>query len=53
MTNKEGHGKEGTVIAIIKGAKSEDIIACLKKMPQEMRDKVKHITLDMAIVYTL
>lgn len=48
VINKAGHGKRGTLVAIIKGTKSEDIVKCLKKIPQEQRDQVENITLDMA-----
>lgn len=48
VINKSGHGKRGTLVAIIKGTKSEDIVKCLKKIPQEQRELVANITLDMA-----
>lgn len=48
LTNKKGHGKKGTVAAIIKGTKAEDIITVLKAIPQEIRNQVKEVTLDMA-----
>jgi transposase len=48
VINKSGHGKRGTLVAIIKGTKSENIVKCLKKIPQELRDMVQNITLDMA-----
>ena len=48
VINKAGHGKRGTLVAIIKGTKSEDIVKCLKKIPQEQREQVENITLDMA-----
>ena len=48
VINKSGHGKRGTLVAIIKGTKSEDIVKCLKKIPLEQREQVKSITLDMA-----
>ena len=48
VINKDGHGKHGTLVAIIKGTKAEDIVNCLKKIPQELRDLVENITLDMA-----
>jgi len=48
VINRSGHGKGGTLIAIIKGTKSEKIVKCLKKIPQELRDRVENITLDMA-----
>lgn len=48
VTNKDGHGKQGTVIAMIKGTKSEEVCKYLKKIPEGKRHKVKNITLDMA-----
>lgn len=48
VINRSGHGKQGTLVAIIKGTKSEDIVHCLNKIPQEQREQVKSITLDMA-----
>ena len=48
ITNKAGRGKKGTIVACIKGTKSEDIINVLKKIPLSSRRKVKEITLDMA-----
>ncbi|WP_333558733.1 transposase, partial [Bacteroides xylanisolvens] len=36
------------MIAVIQGTKADDIIAVLTKMPQELRNQVKEITLDMA-----
>jgi len=46
ITSKKG--KKGTLIASIKGTKSQDIINILEKIPLEERKKVKEITLDMA-----
>jgi transposase len=48
VTNKAGRGKKNTIIACINGTKSEDIIKVLKRIPPEIRMKVKEITLDMA-----
>ena len=48
VTNKKGKSKQGTIIACIKGTRSEDIINVLEKLPLELRGKVKEITLDMA-----
>ena len=48
ITNKEKKGKKGTLVASVKGTKSEDIIKGLAKIPLEKRKKVKEITLDMA-----
>jgi transposase len=48
LTNKAGKGKNGTLIASIKGTKSEDIINVIKKIPLSKRLMVKEISLDMA-----
>ncbi|WP_296437214.1 transposase [Winogradskyella sp.] len=48
ITNKKGKSKQGTMVACIKGTRSEDIIKVLEKLPLEARKKVKEITLDMA-----
>jgi len=48
ITNKAGKGKQGTIIASIKGTKSKDIIEILKKIPKEKLSIVEEITLDMA-----
>jgi len=48
LTNKSGKGKQGTLVASIKGTKSKDIINILTKIPLSERLKVKEVTLDMA-----
>lgn len=48
ITNKEGKGKSGTLVAVVMGTKADDIEAVLKKLPLEKRLLVKEITLDMA-----
>ncbi len=48
VTNKSGHGKKGTLVASVRGTRSQDIIQVLKKLPVEQRLKVKEVTLDMA-----
>lgn len=48
VTNKNGRGKKGTLVACIKGTKSQDIIDVLSLIPLEKRKSVKEITLDMA-----
>jgi len=48
VTNKNGKGKKGTLVACIKGTKSQDIIDVLSLIPLEKRKTVKEITLDMA-----
>ncbi len=48
VTNKNGRGKNGTLVASIKGTLSKDIVSVLEKIPQQKRNLVKEVTLDMA-----
>ncbi len=48
VTNKAGLGKQGSLVATIKGTKTKDIIAVLEKIPRFKRSLVKEVTLDMA-----
>lgn len=48
VTNKNGKGKKKTLVAVVKGTKSQDIIDVLNKIPLEKRKSAKEITLDMA-----
>lgn len=48
LTNKSGKGKKKTLVAVIKGTKSQDIIDVIQNIPLEDRKKVKEVTLDMA-----
>lgn len=48
VTNKNGRGKSGSLIACIKGTLAKDIADVLKEMPLELRKKTKEVTLDMA-----
>ena len=48
ITNKDGHGKKGTLVAMIRGAKAEEVCKRLNKIPEGRRKKVRNITLDMA-----
>ncbi len=48
ITNKQARGKKGSIVAILNGTKSEDIIPVLLKIPAHVRNKVQEITLDLA-----
>jgi transposase len=48
ITNKQFHGKKRALVAMIQGTKSKDVAAILLKIPEEKRNTVKEITLDMA-----
>ena len=48
IINKDKHGRKGSIVAVIKGTKAEDVIAVLMLIPEDIRRQVKEITLDMA-----
>jgi transposase len=47
VTNKAACGKQGSLIAMVKGTKSEEVISHLMLLPRNKRLKVKEITLDL------
>lgn len=48
ITNKEAKGRKGSIVAIIRGTKAEEVIEVLLKIKDRLRRKVKEVTLDMA-----
>lgn len=48
VTNPQKHGKKGTLVAIIRGTKSEDVIKALEKIHISKRKLVQEITLDLS-----
>lgn len=48
VTSKAGKGQKNSLVAIVKGTKSETVIEHLLRLPKRLRDKVTEITLDMA-----
>ena len=48
VTNKKGKGKQGSLVASIKGTLTKNIVKVLSKLPLELRKTVKEVTLDMA-----
>ena len=48
LSNKAGHGREGTIIAMVRGTKTEDIVEVLMMIPEEARMKVKEVTMDLS-----
>jgi len=48
LTNKEGKGKKGTLVAIIEGTEAENVISVLDRIPEQSRELVIEVTLDMA-----
>lgn len=48
VTNRDRHGKDQCLVAIVKGVKSEDVIKALKLMPIELLESVEEVTLDLS-----
>lgn len=48
LTNKDGHGKHGTLIASVSGTKASDVIEILMKLPEKKRLEVEEVTMDFS-----
>lgn len=48
VTNKAGKCKQGSLVAVIRGTLSRDIIEVLMKLPESARTMVEEVTMDMA-----
>lgn len=48
LTNRAARARRGTIVAIVSGVGSEDVIKAINKIPLEKRNKVKELTLDMS-----
>ncbi len=48
LTNKDGHGGPGTLVAVVHGTKSETVIAVLEMISPHLRNRVEEITLDLS-----
>ena len=48
ITNKEAHGRKGSLVAMIQGTDAAKIIPILRLLPRGKRKKVKEITRDLS-----
>ena len=48
VANKDGHAGQGTLIAIVKGTRIEDVVAALKRIDLDRRRLVKEVTMDFS-----
>lgn len=48
ITNRDRHGKDRCLVAIVKGVKSEDVIKALKLIPEDKLESVEEVTLDLS-----
>ena len=48
VTNRDASTRECSLVAVVAGTKSEDVIAVLKRIDEEQRDTVIEVTLDLS-----
>lgn len=48
LSNKDGHGRKGTIAATVRGTKSEDLSNVFNKIPKDKRLGVKEVTMDFS-----
>ena len=48
VTNRDARTRERSLIAVIAGTKSEDVIAVLQRIDERQRDAVEEVTLDLS-----
>lgn len=48
LSNKAGHGRKGTIIAMVRGTKADEVIKVLMQIPEEDRLRVKEVTMDLS-----
>ena len=48
ISNPEAHGRKGTLVAMVEGVKSDDVIDVINRIPERHRRLVKEVTLDMS-----
>lgn len=48
LSNKDGHGRKGTIIAMVRGTRCGDVSEQLMKIPMEQRLAVTEVTMDFS-----
>ena len=48
LTNKAAHGRKGALATMVRGVASDTVSAILKKVPRELRRRVKTVTTDLS-----
>lgn len=48
LSNKEGHGKQGSIAAMVRGTKASDVIKILMQIPEARRLAVTEVTMDFS-----
>lgn len=48
LSNKDGHGRKGTLVAVVKGTKADVVSRILLMIPLSEREKVAEVTMDFS-----
>lgn len=48
LTNRDRHGRERCLAAVVRGTRSEDVINALEHIPEDVLDTVEEVTLDLS-----
>lgn len=48
LHNKEGHGRKGSIVAVVKGTNPADVLRILMQLPEEKRRQVTSVTMDLS-----
>ena len=48
VTNRDRHARAGSLVAVVAGTKSEDVIQVLQRIGKEAREAVEEVTLDLS-----
>lgn len=48
ITNRDRHTREGSLVAVVAGTRSEDVIQVLMQVGEEAREAVEEVTLDLS-----
>lgn len=48
ITNKDAHGRKGSLVAMVRGTKAETVIEAVKHISVEKRMQVKELTMDLS-----
>lgn len=48
VTNRDRHGRDGSLVAVVSGTKSEDVIQVLGQIDEKVRETVEEVTLDLS-----
>ena len=48
VTNRDRHGGEGCLVSVVSGTRSEDVTKALETIPEQERERVREVTLDLS-----